>query len=70
MLSVILCISVSLATDPPNYQLIRGLAFGTLTEEDKQASKGSYSTIDVVLSVLLVVLVIGVLTYFTGWYVR
>lgn len=66
LFSVGLCISVSLATDPPNYQLIKGLSFGTLTEEDKQLSKGSYTTIDVVLSVLLVVIVIGILTYFTG----
>ncbi len=64
--SVILCISVSLATNPPNYQLIQGLSFGTLSEEDKKASKGSYDTIDVILSVLLIVMVIGVLSYFTG----
>jgi len=64
--SVILCISVSLATNPPNYELIRGLSFGTLSAEDKEASKGSYDTIDVILSVLLIVMVIGVLSYFTG----
>ena len=64
--SVGLCISVSLATDPPNYQLIRGLSFGTLTAEDKELSKGSYNSIDIVLSVLLVVIVIGILAYFTG----
>jgi len=64
--SVGLCISVSLATDPPNYQLIRGLSFGTLTVEDRKLSKGSYTSIDVVLSVILVIIVIGVLAYFTG----
>ncbi len=64
--SVGLCISVSLATNPPNYQLIKGLSFGTLTAEDKELSKGSYTTIDIVLSVVLVGIVIGILTYFTG----
>src|SRR5690606_34325804 len=64
--SVMLCISVSLATNPPNYATIKGLSFGTLTAEDKAANKGSYDTIDVVLSVLLVVIVIGILAYFTG----
>jgi SSS family solute:Na+ symporter len=64
--SVGLCISVSLATDPPNYQLIRGLSFGTLTAEDKELSKGSYNNIDIVLSILLVVIVVGILAYFTG----
>ena len=64
--SVALCIAVTLATAPPNYALIKGLSFGTLTAEDKADTKGSYSTVDVVLSVLLVVIVIGILSYFTG----
>ncbi len=64
--SVALCISVSLATDPPNYQLIKGLSFGTLTKRDKEISKGSYTPVDIVLSLLLVVIVIGILAYFTG----
>jgi SSS family solute:Na+ symporter len=64
--SVALCIVVTLATAPPNYALIKGLSFGTLTEEDRAATKGSYSTVDVVLSILLVVIVIAILSYFTG----
>jgi len=64
--SVGLTIAVSLATDPPNYQLIKGLSFGTLTTEDKELSKNSYSTIDIVLSVVLVAIVISILSYFTG----
>lgn len=64
--SVILCISVSLATNAPDYKAIVGLSFGTLTEEQKQENKGSYDTIDIVLSIILVILVIGVLSYFTG----
>lgn len=64
--SVILCIAVTLATSPPNYATIKGLSFGTLSPEDRINSKGSYSTIDVVLSVVLVILVIGILSYFTG----
>jgi SSS family solute:Na+ symporter len=64
--SVLLCIAVSLVTNVPDYARIKGLSFGTLTPEDRAANKGSYDTIDVVLSVLLVVIVIGILTYFTG----
>lgn len=64
--SVILCITVSLATTAPNYSTIKGLSFGTLTTEDKAATKKSYDTIDIVLSVILVILVIGILSYFTG----
>ena len=64
--SVILCVSVSLATTAPDYATIKGLSFGTLSAEDRAATKGSYSTIDVVLSVLLVAIVIAILSYFTG----
>jgi SSS family solute:Na+ symporter len=63
--SIVLCISVSLISRAPDYAHIKGLAFGTLTEEQKAANKNSYDTIDVILSVLLVVIVIGILSYFT-----
>ena len=66
LFSVALCISVSLATSPPDYKRISGLSFGTLTKEHKLENKGSYDTIDVVLSVVLVAIVIGILTYFTN----
>ena len=64
LFSVALCISVSLATSPPDYKRISGLSFGTLTKEHKLENKGSYDTIDVVLSVVLVAIVIGILMYF------
>jgi SSS family solute:Na+ symporter len=37
-----------------------------LTKAQKQAQKDSYDKIDVILSVVLVFLVIGILCYFTG----
>jgi SSS family solute:Na+ symporter len=43
-----------------------GLSYGTLTKAQKQAQKDSYDKIDVILSVVLVFLVIGILCYFTG----
>ena len=64
--SVILCISVSLVTSPPDYKLIIGLSFGTLTDQQKQDQRSSYDKVDVFLSILLVILVIGILCYFTG----
>ena len=50
----------------PDYKKIVGLSFGTLTDEQRIENKNSYDTIDIVLSVILVVLIIGVLSYFTG----
>ena len=64
--SVILCISTSLLTNAPDYKAMVGLSYGTLTKAQKQAQKDSYDKIDVILSVVLVFLVIGILCYFTG----
>jgi SSS family solute:Na+ symporter len=62
--SVMLCISISLLTTAPNYKKIIGLSYGTLSEKQKLDNENSYERIDVVLSVLLVLLVIGILSYF------
>ena len=64
--SVLLCVSITLFTSEPDYKKIVGLSFGTLTNEQRIENKNSYDTIDIVLSIILVVLIIGVLSYFTG----
>ncbi len=64
--SALLCITVSLATNPPDYALIKGLSLGTLSEEDRISSKQSITKMDIALSILLVVVVITILSYFTG----
>ncbi len=64
--SMIVCVVTSLATQSPNYAAIQGLALGTLTEEQKIAQRESFSWVDVVFSVLLVMVVLSVLVYFTG----
>ena len=64
--SAMVCISVSLLTNPPNYASISGLSMGTLTAEDRKINRESISVIDIVLSVLLLLVVISVLTYFVG----
>ena len=64
--SVFLCITTSLVTSPPDYKSIIGLSFGTLTDKQKQDGENSYDKVDVVLSILLFILVIGILCYFTG----
>ena len=66
LFSVAVCVGVSLMTTAPNYERIRGLAFGTLSEAEIQENKNSFNTIDVLLSLLLIIVVIVVLTYFTG----
>ena len=63
--SVALCISTSLLTSEPDYKKIQGLSYGTLTSSDKISSDKSYTTIDVVLSIVLVLIVIGILLFFS-----
>ena len=57
---------VTLSTTQPEYSKIVGLSFGTLTKEQRLENKNSYETIDVILSVTLVIIVVVILNYFTG----
>ncbi len=66
LFSVALCITVTLATAPPDYSRIRGLSFGTLTDDDRAQASASLTMADKFFSVLLVLMVLGVLSYFTG----
>ena len=65
LFSVVLCMSVSVMTSEPDYKKIQGLSYGTLSKEDVVSSSNSYSTIDIVLSLVLVLIVIGILVFFS-----
>jgi len=62
--SALLCVTVSLLTDEPDYSRIKGLSFGTTTREMSSNEK-SYTNYDIIFSVLLVLLVIGILVFFS-----
>ena len=64
--SILLCVGVTLSTTEPEYSKIVGLSFGTLTKEQRLENKNSYEAIDVILSVTLVIIVVAILSYFTG----
>jgi SSS family solute:Na+ symporter len=64
--SILLCVGVTLSTTEPEYSKIVGLSFGTLTKEQKVENKNSYEKIDLILSVILVIIVVVILNYFTG----
>lgn len=61
-----LCITVTLVTAPPDYSRIKGLAFGTMNAQEWQQERGSLTRMDIVFSVILIGLVIGILAFFTG----
>lgn len=66
LFSVALCTAVTLSTNPPDYQRIRGLAFGTMSAEERAAEHNGPTPLDIVFSVILVAIVISILSYFTG----
>jgi SSS family solute:Na+ symporter len=66
LVCIIVFIVVSYATRQPDYARLSGLTFSTLSDEDRKASRATWNIKDVVLSVLLVLIIIAIYTYFTG----
>ncbi|MGI9544567.1 MAG: sodium:solute symporter [Cyclobacteriaceae bacterium] len=66
IVSAAVMIIVSRLTEVPAYEKISGLTFGTLTDEQRASTKASYTTSDVVWSVLVVLLIIAAYLFFTG----
>ena len=64
--SVLLCITVSILTSPPDYSKISGLSYGTLTVNHRKENSESYDTVDVILSIILIIIVVSILSYFTA----
>jgi SSS family solute:Na+ symporter len=63
---ILVFIIVSYATKQPDYAKIGGLTFSTLTADDRKAMRSTWTTKDVVLSLLLIALIIAIYAYFTG----
>jgi SSS family solute:Na+ symporter len=63
---IIVMIAVSYLTEAPVYSKISGLTYGTLNEEHRKESRSSWTTGDVVASVLVVVIIIAVYLFFRG----
>ena len=66
LFSVILIVIVSLLTPKPAGDKIRNLTYSTITPEEKLRNKSSYNWIDITISVLVVLIVIGVMILFNG----
>ncbi len=66
VISLCILVGVSLSSAKPSAQQVEGLALGTLTAEQKAEVKNSYSWVDIVTSVLIVVIITAIMLYFTG----
>ena len=63
---ILVFIIVSYATKPPEYSKISGLTFSTLSVQDRLENRSSWNWKDVFFSVLMIVLIIAIYSYFTG----
>lgn len=63
---IIVMVAVSYATDKPKYEKIDGLTYSTTSQKDRDESRSSWTKWDIMTSVLVVILIIAMYTYFTG----
>jgi solute:Na+ symporter, SSS family len=66
LISIIVMIVVSYLTEPPSYEKISGLTYGTVTEEHRKESRASWQWRDVVTSGIVLALILTAYLYFTG----
>ena len=66
IVSLVTLIGVSYMTQEPSAEQIKGLTFGTLTEEDRRKSRTSWGARDVIASLAVLVAVAIAYMYFRG----
>jgi solute:Na+ symporter, SSS family len=63
--SILVLVGVSLLTEKPSEEQIKGLTFATTVAEDRAVSRASYNKTDIVLSLIVVVLIVLIFMYFS-----
>jgi SSS family solute:Na+ symporter len=66
IISAIVMVVVSYMTEEPDYEKIKNLSFGTVTDEHKSESYASWDWREVVTSLIIVAIIAGGYIYFTG----
>ena len=66
-ISVCIVIGVSLATKAPSEEKIKGLTYGSLTKEDRQEIRNSWNQWDVLGTIAVLGLALGLYLYFSFW---
>ncbi len=62
----IVMVAVSYTSPAPALEKIQGLTIGTVSAEQKAETKATYRTVDIVVSVLVVMLILAAYLYFQG----
>jgi SSS family solute:Na+ symporter len=65
LFSIVVLVVVSMVTPAPTEEKLRGLTFSTTVAEDKASSRASWGTLDVVLSLIVIVIIIAIFAYFS-----
>ncbi len=65
LVCIAIMVVVSMFTRAPSVESIRGLTYATTVSEDKQATRASWNTRDVVLSLVVLAVIIVVMIYFS-----
>lgn len=66
LICIAVMIVVSYLTEVPDYGRIKGLTYGTLTDEDRKATRASWNKWDVIASVGVLVAILAAYLYFRG----
>jgi len=70
ILILLVCVAVmyvvSYMSEEPDYAKISGLTYGTVTSEDRAASRASWNRWDVVASASVLVAILAAYVYFSG----
>ena len=65
LISIALLVVASYLSQPPAYERINGLTYGTTVLADRQESRASWNTRDAILSALVIVIIALILVYFS-----
>jgi len=63
---VLVMVAVSYWTSAPSYERISGLTYGTLSEEHRRQSRGSWDLRDVIASAIVLAVILAAYLYFSG----
>ena len=66
IVSIVVMLGVSYATEAPAEKSLVGLTFATITTEQRRESRASWSMVDVAASAFVIVAIIGAYLYFNG----
>jgi len=67
LISIVAIVGVSLLTAPPKYEKIAELTYATVTAKQRQETRESWGPAEVLLTVLVLGLVLGLYIYFSFW---